>query len=92
MEFATGGDLNHVLSKSKPKGLDESEIWRALTQITLGVKTLHDNNILHRDLKLANVFVTKTPEGNNYKIGDLNISKVTHGGNARTQAGTPCNL
>lgn len=50
-----------------------------LTQITLGVKMLHDNNILHRDLKLANVFVSKSPEGNIYKIGDLNISKVTHG-------------
>lgn len=31
MEFATGGDLNNVLNKSKPKGLEEAEIWRALT-------------------------------------------------------------
>jgi len=31
MEFATGGDLNHVLNRSKPKGLEEPEIWRALT-------------------------------------------------------------
>ncbi len=50
----------------------------------MGVKILHDNNILHRDLKLANVFVAKTLEGNIYKIGDLNISKVTPGGNAKT--------
>lgn len=85
MEFASGGDLNSVLKQGKAKGgVDESEIWRVLTQITLGVKMLHDNNILHRDLKLANVFVSKSPEGNIYKIGDLNISKVTHGQNART--------
>lgn len=50
----------------------------------MGVKILHDNNILHRDLKLANVFVAKKPDGNQYKIGDLNISKVTHGANAKT--------
>ncbi|KAM3135066.1 G2-specific serine/threonine protein kinase [Paramecium bursaria] len=89
MEFATGGDLNRVLQKSKPKGLDEKEIWNALVQIALGVKHLHDNGILHRDLKLANVFATVSQEGYNYKIGDLNISKVTKGANARTQAGTP---
>lgn len=92
MEFATGGDLNNVLQKSKPKGLDEQEIWRVLVQLTLGLKILHVHDILHRDLKLANVFVAKTPEGNLYKIGDLNISKVTHGKNAKTQAGTPCKI
>ncbi|CAD8086343.1 unnamed protein product [Paramecium sonneborni] len=90
MEFASGGDLNSLLKQGKMKGgVEEVEIWRVLTQITLGVKMLHDNNILHRDLKLANVFIGKSPEGNIYKIGDLNISKVTHGANARTQAGTP---
>lgn len=48
------------------------------------MKILHDNSILHRDLKLANVFVSKSIEGNTFKIGDLNISKVTHGANAKT--------
>ncbi|CAK80844.1 unnamed protein product (macronuclear) [Paramecium tetraurelia] len=90
MEFASGGDLNSLLKQGKIKGgVEEAEIWKVLTQITIGVKVLHDNNILHRDLKLANVFIGKSPEGNIYKIGDLNISKVTHGANARTQAGTP---
>lgn len=52
--------------------------------MSLGIKTLHDLGILHRDLKLANVFIQKSNEGNIYKIGDLNISKVTHGANAKT--------
>lgn len=50
----------------------------------MGVKILHDNSILHKDLKLANVFVGKSLEGNIYKIGDLDISKVTHRNNAKT--------
>ncbi|CAD8210657.1 unnamed protein product [Paramecium octaurelia] len=90
MEFASGGDLNQILKQGKLQGgVQESEIWNILTQITLGVKILHDNGILHRDLKSANVFVSKTPQENIYKIGDLNISKVTHGANAKTQTGTP---
>ncbi|CAD8202455.1 unnamed protein product [Paramecium pentaurelia] len=90
MEFASGGDLNQILKQGKLQGgIQESEIWNILTQITLGVKILHENGILHRDLKSANVFVSQTPKGNIYKIGDMNISKVTHGANAKTQTGTP---
>jgi NIMA (never in mitosis gene a)-related kinase len=48
------------------------------------LKCLHDNHILHRDLKLANIFVTVTEDGFSYKIGDMNISKITHGQNAIT--------
>lgn len=39
----------------------------------LALKTLHQMKILHRDLKSANVFLTKD---NNYKLGDMNVSKV----------------
>jgi len=91
MELAAGGDLTKLVNEGKLKGgVDESEIWRALTQMTLGLKSLHDLKILHRDLKCANVFTATSPTGNVYKLGDLNISKVTKGAAAKTQAGTPC--
>lgn len=54
--------------------------------VNIGLKTLHDNKILHRDLKCANVFITA--EGV-YKLGDLNVSKVLKKGMAYTQTGTP---
>ena len=38
-----------------------------------GLNALHDLNILHRDLKCANIFITTD---NMYKLGDLNVSKV----------------
>ena len=54
--------------------------------MTRGLKALHDINILHRDLKCANVFCTSD---RCYKLGDLNVSKVAKRGMARTQPGTP---
>lgn len=54
--------------------------------MTRGLKALHDINILHRDLKCANVFCTSD---RCYKLGDLNVSKVAKRGMARTQTGTP---
>ena len=50
------------------------------------MKALHDLKIVHRDIKCANLFVTK--EGV-VKLGDLNVSKVSKKGLLRTQTGTP---
>lgn len=49
--------------------------------MTLGLRVLHKAGILHRDLKSANVF--KSQDGS-YKIGDLNVSKVSYGALAKT--------
>jgi len=50
------------------------------------LKSLHDKKILHRDLKSANIFVSKNGK---YKLGDLNCSKVLKNDLAHTQTGTP---
>jgi NIMA (never in mitosis gene a)-related kinase len=42
-----------------------------------GLKVLHEMKILHRDLKCANVFITKNGA---IKLGDLNVSKVAKKG------------
>jgi NIMA (never in mitosis gene a)-related kinase len=43
-------------------------------QILEGLNFLHENKIIHRDLKNANIFLTKN---GTVKIGDLNVSKIT---------------
>ena len=55
--------------------------------MTRGLKVLHDMKILHRDLKCANIFITK--KDNIFKLGDLNVSKVAKMGLVYTQTGTP---
>jgi NIMA (never in mitosis gene a)-related kinase len=88
MEFASGGDLMRLVNqnlKSRQR-IKEAEIWKALVDITRGLKSLHDKKILHRDLKAANVFISSDSR---YKLGDLNVSKVLKRGMAYTQTGTP---
>jgi len=42
--------------------------------------------VLHRDLKSANVFLSRKTHA---KLGDLNVSKVAKKGLLYTQTGTP---
>ena len=51
------------------------------------MKTLHQLNIFHRDIKSANILITKNAE--EVKLADLNVSKVSKSGLAITQTGTP---
>ena len=55
------------------ENLDEDTIWSFAIQITQGIKVLHDLQILHRDLKSANVFLDKYHS--RVMLGDLNVSK-----------------
>ena len=88
MEFADGGDLYQRILSHQKKGvyMSESFIWKLLIGITKGLKALHDLNILHRDLKCANVFLTNSGE---IKLGDMNVSKVSKDCIMHTQTGTP---
>lgn len=55
MEFLDDGDLYQKIVAHQKAGteFEEKTIWRTLIQVTLGLKRLHDFNILHRDLKVT---------------------------------------
>lgn len=88
MEYAQGGDLLKLIQSHAKKNIKvrEKEIWKAMAHIAKGLKSLHEKKILHRDLKGANIFITADGQ---YKIGDLNVSKVIKYDFAKTQTGTP---
>ena len=88
MEYADDGDLSTKIKNSLKNKcyFDEYTIWTTLIQILEGLKYLHNSDIIHRDLKSANIFLTKKGI---VKIGDLNVSKIIGKNMAITQTGTP---
>ncbi|CAE7246958.1 Cdk5rap1, partial [Symbiodinium sp. KB8] len=88
MEFADGGDVAEKVKacvKARQR-LDENLVWSYFIQMLEGIAHLHSKQILHRDLKTANMFLTLD---GHVKIGDMNVSKLAKQGMAATQIGTP---
>uniref|UniRef100_UPI0037E7D349 serine/threonine-protein kinase Nek4 n=1 Tax=Semicossyphus pulcher TaxID=241346 RepID=UPI0037E7D349 len=88
MGFCEGGDLYHRLKQQKGDLLAERQVVEWFVQIAMALQYLHERNILHRDLKTQNIFLTKT---NIIKVGDLGIARVLENQNdmASTLIGTP---
>lgn len=70
------------------KALTEPETRYYLRQILLGVLYLHQNHIIHRDLKLGNLFLNDEME---VKIGDFGLAAKLEfdGERKKTLCGTP---
>ncbi|KAM4583076.1 serine/threonine-protein kinase Nek4 [Fundulus diaphanus] len=88
MGFCEGGDLYHRLKQQKGELLSERQVVEWFVQIAMALQYLHERNILHRDLKTQNIFLTKTSI---IKVGDLGIARVLENQNdmASTLIGTP---
>lgn len=88
MEFADDGDLFQKICEHLKNNttFSEDEVWSIFIQVVRGLRSLHELQIMHRDLKSANVFLFKNSVA---KLGDLNVSKVAEKGLNYTQTGTP---
>ena len=88
MEYAEGGDLQKQIKEhlKSHRNFKESVLWDWIIQMLEGLKYLHDNKIMHRDLKCANIFISTNRI---LKLGDLNVSIIAKMGLAKTRTGTP---
>ena len=90
MEYAELGDLYSLIKhyKKHSKHFSESDLWKISSEILTGLEYLHSHNIIHRDIKCLNLFITKD---RHIKIGDLGVSAFSSSGDNLhyTRVGTP---
>ena len=75
-------------------------IWEMAKELSSALQHIHENNIIHRDIKTLNVFLTKDKKIKVFfiflydKLGDLGVSKIFNSDIALqgTRVGTPLYL
>ncbi|CAD8089331.1 unnamed protein product [Paramecium sonneborni] len=70
LEYCSGGELFYLLRKVKR--MSEEEAFFYFAEICLGMKNLHDNNIIYRDIKPENILIDFD---GHIRIADFGLSK-----------------
>jgi len=86
LEYCNNQTLMELVKRKRR--LSEYHTKVIMTQVLQGVEYLHSVNVIHRDLKLGNIFLT---DGLQVRIGDFGLAtKLDHAGEKKkTMCGTP---
>jgi len=76
MEYLEGKSLNALLDEEFGRGMAFSHAWPIIEDVGAALGYAHDHNVIHSDLKPANIFLTTSGKT---KLLDFGIARVSRG-------------
>jgi TolB-like protein/Tfp pilus assembly protein PilF/predicted Ser/Thr protein kinase len=76
MEYLEGKSLDKLFDEEFGRGMPFSHAWPIIEDVGTALGNAHDHNVIHSDLKPANVFVTNSGRT---KLLDFGIARVSRG-------------
>lgn len=76
MELCPGRTLQKLIDLN-PDGLDSSDFFRVCEDLVSAIEHLHQMNLVHRDVKPANILISKLCDGKSiYKVADFGAARI----------------
>eukprot|EP00347_Sterkiella_histriomuscorum_P007384 403349142 len=87
--YQQGGTLSDTITQTNQ--ILEKDLQVIMAQLLLAIDYMHDKNIMHRDLKLANILLTsKAPGSYDLRIADFGLAcELRNDGKTLERCGTP---
>ena len=76
MEYLEGKSLDRLLDEEFGRGMPWSHAWPIIEDVGAALGNAHDHNVIHSDLKPANVFLTTSGRT---RLLDFGIARVSRG-------------
>ncbi|CAD8121774.1 unnamed protein product [Paramecium sonneborni] len=83
------GENLHKFIKNQSYQIPENNVRTILQQLLLGIRKCHQQNIIHRDMKLENVMLSKANSIDNIKIIDFGLAIFNTPDQTFALCGTP---
>ena len=89
MEYCEGGDVAHymIAVRKHRMSIPPERALQWCQQIVDAIAYLHQNKVVHRDLKPQNIFMANE---DNLRVGDFGLAQTLERGKRTSQVGTPC--
>ncbi|KAL3639496.1 hypothetical protein CASFOL_017403 [Castilleja foliolosa] len=89
LEYCKGGDLSIFIQQRQGR-IPEDTAKHFMQQLAEGLKVLHENNLIHRDLKPQNLLLSTNGDNSVLKIADFGFARsLQPRGLAETLCGSP---
>ncbi|CAN4106030.1 unnamed protein product [Withania somnifera] len=89
LEYCRGGDLSVYIQQRQGR-IPEETAKHFMQQLASGLNILHDNNLIHRDLKPQNLLLSSNNDHSTLKIADFGFARsLQPRGLAETLCGSP---
>jgi len=76
MEYLEGKSLDVLLAEEFGRGMPFSHAWPIIEDVGAALGNAHDHNVIHSDLKPANIFLTHSGKA---KLLDFGIARISRG-------------